>query len=362
MTEVVRVKLQCIAGMKDPNDLQQAGSLKTAVERAVEHVRQESDPFAWTNKHMVSKEQAARFASPEFAYDNLIIEGHLIAIVGQPGAGKTTIIIRKVVPSLVQQGYEVIYVNVDVAGVDAKEFVQIADEVGFDLLMPDVAGTDVQQVTDGLISLVQNRIDCSGKVLFLDTLKKFTEVISKSRAKEFYKLLRQLTALGMTVVVLGHTNKYSAADGKPVFEGTIDLLSDCDELIYLIPDKRPDGSLIVSTEPSKARGKIEPITFEIAPNRNVNRSDYVDVLDTKKKAIQFENDSDAIERITEALRNGKRSQSGIVESLKDHRINAKRTRAVLKRYAHLNAYRQLWREERAFQGNKLYYSLIEPEC
>ena len=45
-------------------------------------------------------------------------------------------------------------------------------------------------------------------------------------------------------------------NGKPIYEGTGDLRSDVDELIYFIPEKHEDGSMTVSTDPDKTRGKF----------------------------------------------------------------------------------------------------------
>jgi hypothetical protein len=61
------------------------------------------------------------------------------------------------------------------------------------------------------------------------------DVMRKEDAKAFYALCRKLTTLGATVILLAHTNKYNDAEGFPVYEGTGDVVSDSDDVFYLIP-------------------------------------------------------------------------------------------------------------------------------
>ena len=173
--------------------------------------------------------------------------------------------------------------NADVSGGDAKQMVYDAKAQGFTLMLPDMkAGMSMDSVVERLILMNEVDADYSGIIFIFDTLKKMTDVINKTRAKELYKTLRGLSAKGMTIALLCHTNKYTDSDGKPIFEGTGDLRTDVDELIYLIPKKNDDGSMTVSTNPDKVRGAFEPITFEISPDRKVTQAEYVDVLKIKK--------------------------------------------------------------------------------
>ena len=95
--------------------------------------------------------------------------------------------------------------------------------------------------------------------------------------------------MGMTIVLLAHTNKYNDADGKPIFEGTGDLRTDVDKMIYFIPQFHSDKSMTVSTVPDKVRGSFQPITFSISANREViPEDDYVDTITANKVKAQRE--------------------------------------------------------------------------
>lgn len=311
--------------------------------------------LSWVNSFMLTEEEADMISDPEWVYPNLIIQGHVIAIPAQPNGGKTTIF--QWVAGQIAKDYQVFYVNADISGADAKDMVREARENGYSLLLPDMkSGLSMNDVVEQLERMNAEGGDYSGMVWIFDTLKKMTDVINKSKAKQLFQILRGLSAKGMTVVLLAHTNKYYGDDGKPIYEGTGDLRSDVDELIYLIPVKNEDGSMTVSTDPDKVRGAFEPITFNISPDREVSLSEYVDVATLKKAESQYEQDATVIEAITEAIRAGKCKQTEIVGHCNDACGIGRRTvEKVLMRY--LREPKRLWYRQRGFQNNTWLYSL-----
>jgi len=168
--------------------------------------------------------------------------------------------------------------------------------------------------------------------MVFDTLKKMVDVINKGKARELYKTLRGLSAKGMTIVLLAHTNKHKGDDGKPIFEGTGDLRADVDEMIYLIPLKNDDGSMTVTTAPDKVRGNFQPITFEISPDRQVKQIDYVDVAKERQYEARREADADDIQVIDRILRTGAKNQSEIITACKEEDLSRRRVLNLLKRY------------------------------
>ena len=131
----------------------------------------------------VTKEEAEQYDDPEWAYDNLIIAGHMSAIVAEPNAGKTTIFMNEVCPKLVQAGYKVIYVNADVGQADSKSMVTHAKDNGYRLLLPDMkAGLSMNHFVDGISHANENGETFPNYVFIFDTLKKMTDVIVKSHA------------------------------------------------------------------------------------------------------------------------------------------------------------------------------------
>lgn len=215
----------------------------------------------------------------------------------------------------------------------------------------------MEKVIDNLKIMNEEGGGFSNTVFIFDTLKKMTDVINKSRAKELYKLLRGLSAKGMTIVLLAHTNKYNDAEGKPIFEGTGDLRSDVDELIYFIPSKNEDGSMTVSTAPDKVRGKFEPISFTITPELEVIPLDkFVDVAAIKIAQTLREQDSAIIELVTDAIKAEQFTEAKIIAYIKESGLGIgwRSVKTVLQRYQG-----DLWTVERAFQKNAKQYFLID---
>jgi hypothetical protein len=311
--------------------------------------------MSWADTFELSNDEADAMSNPTWIRKHLIIQGHVIAIPAPPNGGKTTIFFH--IAGEIAGDYQVFYVNADVSGGDAKSMVYQAKAKGFTLMLPDMkAGMSMDSVVDRITLMNEVDADYSGIVFIFDTLKKMTDVISKGKSKALYKTLRGLSAKGMTIILLCHTNKYTDTDGKPIFEGTGDLRTDVDDMIYLIHKKNADGSMTVSTEPDKVRGTFKPITFEISPDREVTQADYVDVLTLKKATAQREADETIIEAVSESIQAGEYKQTEITAYCKkSYDIGWRTVERVLNEYRFPPI--QLWTRQRAFQRNAWVYTL-----
>jgi len=327
---------------------------KAAASKEVPH-----DPFAWTEGFKLSTEEAAAISDPTWIIPNLIIQGHLIVTPAEPNGGKTTIFLH-LSKDMVNKGYTVFYVNADVSGGEAKKMANEAKKNGVNLLLPDLKiGLSMDDVVLNLIQLNQKGGDFSGYVFIFDTLKKMTDVINKKRAKELYKVLRGLSAKGMTIILLAHTNKFNDAEGMPIYEGTGDLRADVDELIYLIPIKNPDGSMTVSTAPNKTRGTFVPITFEISPDREVStKATHIDTVQARKSQLELEKHQKTIVAINNAVAEGKRTQTDIINLCKEQGVSKRAVQEALKKYSvSVNSSSEsIWTVETGQEKNANLYS------
>lgn len=175
-------------------------------------------------------------------------------------------------------------------------------------------------------------------------------MINKSSLKKLLATLRGLSAKGMTVVLLCHTNKYDGPDGRPIFEGTADLRADVDELIYLIPMKNQDGGMTISTDPDKVRGSFKPISFNVTPERHVTPcSEFVDVAEINRAAESLQHDATIIEAITEAISAKQCKQAEIVSYCHEkYGFSRRQVEPVLIRYSRPPAKR--WNREKGFSN------------
>ena len=294
----------------------------------------------------------------KFVFKKLFVLSHICAVVAKPGAGKTAIV-TYAAARMSRNGYQVLYVNVDASASDLKYYHQHATQHGYTLIAPDLhQGKSAKDVLTELRKLADSDEDLTGIVIVFDTLKKFTEVMNKSEGKKFYSLLRKLTARNLTTILLGHTNKYDDENGKPIYEGTADLKSDIDELIYLIPVKNEDGSMTVSTLIDKQRSVAEDATFHIAPDRTVTEAGtYVDTMDQHAERKQLSDDEAVILFIEECLASGCKSLSQIHETSKKMLAGFSRDRLqkVLTRYCGKDASFYKWDREAGVTSGFVYF-------
>ena len=316
------------------------------------HVKTASSNLRWTDDYELSHEEIDEIADPEWIIRWLIISGHIILIPAKPNAGKTTIMMY-LAGVMARDEYQVFYVNADTSGGDAKPMVEYAKAHEFKLLLPDMkVGLSMDTVIKDLTKMSESEDRFDDVVFIFDTLKKMVNVISKSKAKEFFKLHRKLSAKGMTIILLAHTNKYDDAEGNPVYEGTGDMRSDVDDLIYLIPQKHDDGSMTVTTKPDKQRGNHQAISFKIDPDRVVTQLDAaVDTVTANKIDAECKADEDVIQAISTAITSGSATQKDIYEYCKKHgSIGARKVKPVLEKYT-LNTAVSLFDQEASHEGH-----------
>jgi archaellum biogenesis ATPase FlaH len=352
VTKIRRAVLPADERGNDPNDFRDDPSYFEKI-KPIDHM-------TWAGAYTLSDSDVDELRDPEWIIEDLVISGHLVIVAAEPNGGKTTIFAH-LADEIVAKGYRVFYVNADIAGSDAARFIEQAKAGGWLAMLPDLKpGLSMNSVVENLEHINELGEPLDDVVFIFDTFKKMTDTMNKKRNKEVLALLRSLTGKGATIILLAHTNKYKDAEGKPIYEGTGDIRSDCDELIYLIPQKHPDNSLTVSTEPDKVRGTFKPITFEISPDRKVSKAPvYVDTAAAARARAEYQEDLPDIEVILEALNADKHKQSEIVEHCKGHKISKRTTLKVLRRYA-LEGPHQQWNEQRALQHNTvLYHRLSE---
>ena len=218
-------------------------------------------------KMKVKKSYTENLGHENFIYPNLIIESSILAVIGEPMAGKTAVFFNVIAPALAKSGKDVFYYDQDSPVGDHKRMRAISEKKGFYWLNPNT-NDDTPPFKKLLNGLIASGDDLKKVVIIVDTLKKVLEsMIDKNEMSAFMKVLRRFVGCGGTVVLLGHTNKVKPGDKDPsVYEGTADLKSDVDSLLYL--KARFEGNITTTwteVEPSrgaKVRGIYKPICFE----------------------------------------------------------------------------------------------------
>jgi hypothetical protein len=303
-----------------------------------------SDPFKGLLSMEVTEEIVKNIADAKFAWRRLIPEGHMIAICSKANGGKTTLMVH-IAGDMAKDGYRVIYINADASASDIKEYKHHAMEYGYTLINPDLTNGTADKVIEELRFASTSKSDCSKVVIVLDTLKKFGDMMNKAKSKQFNSLLRTLTAKGITVICLAHTNKHDDKDGKPIFEGTGDLRNDFDELIYLIPIRNPDGTTTVSTLKDKTRADIRDESFVITADREVKLLEHhIDTLAISEWQKNLADDEQVIKFILEHISPISKTATELRTIAINTNVKYSRNRleGVLKRYSAGNSPDPKW--------------------
>ncbi len=268
----------------------------------------------------------------KFIVPGLVIENHINTWIAPSSGGKTTIALASCT-GMVNAGYKVFYVDADSPPDEHKNMHRMADEGGFNVLLPDVTiGSSVEQFMKDLEKEANKKTNFSKHVFFFDTLKKFANLMNKGNTKDFMRLMRKLTTGGATNVLLGHANKYKDSEGNLTFEGVGDVRNDTDNMIFLYPHKA-GASLIVTTYPDKQRGIFKQRSFEITMEREVNH--LPEVVDTKAKVLEGLDKvkQGRLQHIKDCIELGLSTRDAIASYCKDNGMGYNTTVNLLKEYS-----------------------------
>ena len=307
------------------------------------------------NDVILRREDVQKMADAEFLLPNQLVRGHVLVNVSPANGGKTALWVHNSAV-LCTMGLKVFYINVDGSPGDLKRHFEHASKHGYSLIAPDArSGKSTADVLDKIKSMASGSHACNDYVFIFDTLKKFVDVINKSHAKEFYKVLRSLTAKGVTVVLLAHTNKYKDADDKAIFEGTADLRNDVDELVYLDSAmNQQTGCLEITTRPDKIRAAFKPISFSIDVKNDRKVTELNAVIQIRPPA-----ERELLDLILQAIREGHYNQGAIIHCVAEQSTHSdKKVRSLL--VSHPNERDPEFTVKKTRVGKGLRYSLTKP--
>lgn len=223
-----------------------------------------------------------------FVLDGLALLGQTTIIFAAPNSGKTLItvkLIRDAVENGHVKGEDVFYVNVDDTYKGGIEKADLLQAYGINVILPNQKGFKAASLVAYLESMAIHGT-AKGKVIILDTMKKFTNLMDKSVSSAFNEVMRQFTAAGGTVIALAHVNKNKDADGKSIYGGTSDSRDDADCCFLL--------DVIKETE------KVENIEIFGVP----------DTVMVTEKIVEFTNDKSRGDVVSKVAYTYKKQQGG----------------------------------------------------
>jgi hypothetical protein len=290
------------------------------------------------HEYIVTEKDVKDIQEAKFIYQDVLIQGHMMVLVAMPNGGKTAILIH-MAAELAAAGFKVYYFNLDAPAEGIAYAYKHAYENDYVLVNPDIKiGRSVEDCINVLETIANLKTDISNAVIILDTLKKCTSVNQKGQAKEFYKILRKLTARGVSVAAAGHALKYRDHEDNLVYEGTGDLRADFDDLIYLeyLRDEI-NGEQTMTTYPDKQRGVFKRRTFTLdLESRKISYEK--NVKDVKNMVVKGElaasKDDDVLrECVHDALRDGDKNLNQIKNFAQKRDIAMRRMETHLKLFS-----------------------------
>ena len=311
------------------------------------------------DKLVITKEMVDKVESTEIIWRKALVKGHVNLWVAPSNGGKS-LLASLAARELSGFGYKVYYMQEDAAVGDLKEMQQQAEEYDYRLVSSVLGETSTDEILNSLWKWTDSDLDLSDYVLIFDTLKKFSEVMQKAESKQFFKLMRKLTVRGVTVLLLGHSNKNLTNAGKLIFEGVGDNRNDVDELMY-IHSLVSDGSnsITFTITPDKVRSKVEKVSFIYdKDSREVKPLDSaVDLMSELQIQQFYERDAGIIANIQNEITYSEQPITTLVNKVSQAmNISEKRVRACINRWGPngLRTNKALWHERRESLNNKLF--------
>lgn len=309
-----------------------------------------------------------------FVMDNIALKSQLTNLFAKPNTGKTLITLKSIVKQIkagVIDGNSVYFINADDSFNGLTEKLELLIPHGIKVLAPGHNHFKAGDIRVILSELTSSGL-AAGCIIIFDTLKKFTDVMSKSVSTDFWRVLRSFSASGGTVISLAHTNKNDGADGKPIYAGTTDSVDDADCAYTLA--RRDDGEqdyAIVEFINIKNRGNVRQKAYfryslkegqsyaelfdsveEVAPE------DVQSLLTIKDKNTL--DDSPIVEAIKDCIAEGTNKKMELVKAaaaLTD--ISQRKALGVLETYTGDNPQIHQWAFKVAERGAKVY-SILPP--
>ena len=322
-----------------------------------------------------SEKMAEQMLSETYVLDRMAILGQSTVIYAPPGSGKTLLTLKMLMESIVAEKIDpsnVYYVNADDNFRGLQHKLKIAETFRFNMLAPGFNEFKNSDLLD-IIAKMSITDTAHGKVIILDTLKKFTDVMDKKATTNFGIVVREFVAKGGTVILLSHTNKNKDENGRSVYGGTSDIVDDADCAYILDQVCEDDERRTVAFRNKKMRGDVDSeVTYSYALKENnytnllssiqlVSEQEIANIQRTRAIESRLNINEHAIESIEDVIKEGTILKTELISAAVKRTGQSKaKTLDVLKEHEGNNyAKGHRWAE---FKGEKnaKFYRLTKP--
>ncbi len=298
-----------------------------------------------------------------------VMPGQATMIYGAPNAGKTLVTLSIALETIDSKQIEpsaVLYINADDGSSGFAEKLRILQDVGAHVIAPGYMGFKPGDLARRLIETAE--MDAArGTFIVIDTLKKFANLMDKTKSSEFAQACRLFVMAGGTILALGHTTKNPNADGTPRYSGTTDILDDFDSVYVLqtVTGTNAGPDRIVRFDRLKSRANSpavvafayaaeDGITYQerLASVRSVNTSEI-----EQYRPVSEDFDTPLVlSTITKLIREGKgHGQMALAKAAAEAcGISHRSALQVLQEYTGTTPRRHLWNFKKGDRGVRIY--------
>ncbi len=245
-----------------------------------------------------SETMKKKMLEDKYILGRLAILGQFIVFYAAPNVGKTLLTLWLIIQAIIKKEVnpsDIFYINADDNHKGLTFKLTLAEKYGFHMLAPGYNGFDSAKLFEYINTMISED-SARGKVIVLDTLKKFTDIMRKDIASKFGKIMREFVSHGGTVISLGHVNKHKNAEGKSIYGGTSDIPDDVD-CYYMIEEvQSTEKTRTIRFENRKSRGDVDKTATFIYSNAKV--ANYQELLDSVRTLSDDE--AEALVKINQA--------------------------------------------------------------
>lgn len=291
--------------------------------KALEQLTQPEPEFDFSKFSMNGQaaKMEAQMLDDKFVLGRIAILGQSTVIYAKPNAGKTLLTLWLVIKGIKSgevNSRDVFYINADDNHKGLLFKLKLAEEHNFNMLAPGYNDFQPHHLPSHLLRLIEDG-NSRGKILILDTVKKFTDLMKKDKASQFGDYVRQFVSHGGTVIMLAHVNKHRDEDLKVIYSGTSDLVDDvdCAYTLDTVTEGVTNGLRTVKFENFKSRGDV---ANEVAYSYNyasgttyhdrlgsvseVGQTDRKHAEQIARQSAMYEKNRASVEAIKDCIRGG----------------------------------------------------------
>ncbi|MDZ4214027.1 MAG: toprim domain-containing protein [Rhodocyclaceae bacterium] len=276
-------------------------------------------------------EMRKKMLADKFVVGRLAILGQITFWYASPNVGKTLLILWLLIDAIKRgeiDARDIYFINADDNHKGLTFKIELGEKHGFIVIAPGYMEFKPELLASYLDAMIENG-SARGKVVILDTVKKFADIMDKKKGTKFGETVRRFSMHGGTVIGLAHVNKHRDDDGHVVYSGTTDLVDDCDCAYTLdtVSKDKSTGLRTVKFTNLKNRGDValeaiyeydfsEDLSYQgkLDSVRSISDEEKASVMKKRELDAMLKRNEEAVAAIRETIRAGTNKKTELIKA------------------------------------------------